>query len=245
LREIASAAETSLVVGLVERDTPTGQLFNSAVLVTPEGVAGDYRKLHLSTEDRPWATPGDRGLPTFDIPAGRVGMLIGYDALFPEAARVLALAGADIIACPSLLDWPPILPYGETVVPVPAHVAAGPTDDHYHLWRERERENNTHVLFANGATRAMGWSGIFAAVREDEPRQETLLRGDTEGVATLQIDTVGGVVRAKDYVRMRIPIWYDAMQAPIESAAEVARDRGARPEAWLSPDRELVGSTAG
>jgi predicted amidohydrolase len=245
LREIAAAAGASLVVGLVERDAVTGQLFNSAAFVASDGVAGVYRKLHLSTEDRSWATPGDRGLPTFDIPAGRVGMLIGYDALFPEAARVLALAGADIIACPSLLDWPAVLPYGETNVPTPSHVVAGPTDDHYHLWRERERENNTHVLFANGAAPSMGWSGIFAAVREDEPRHEALLRGAAEGVATLEIDTAGGVVRAKDYVRMRIPIWYDAMQAPIALASQIARERGARPEAWLSPARELAGSRAG
>ena len=142
----------------------TELLYNSAVLVGPDGVVGTYRKLHLAAEDRAWATPGNLGLPTFDIPPGRVGMLIGYDALFPEAARSLALDGADIIACPSLLSWPPVLPYGETAVPMPPFVEAGPTDAHFHLWRERERENNAHVLFANGAAPWQGWSGCFAAV---------------------------------------------------------------------------------
>jgi predicted amidohydrolase len=151
LREIAASVDAYLVAGLIERDADSGRLHNSAVLVGPGGVAGTYRKLHLAAEDRAWATPGDLGLPTFDIPPGRIGMLVGYDGLFPEAARSLALDGADIIACPSLLSWPPVLPYGETAVPMPPFVEAGPTDAHYHLWRERERENNAHVLFANGA----------------------------------------------------------------------------------------------
>ena len=195
LREIAALADAYLVAGLIERDADSGLLYNSAVLVGPGGVAGTYRKLHLAAEDRAWATPGDLGLPTFDIPPGRIGMLIGYDALFPEAARSLALDGADIIACPSLLSWPPVLPYGETVVPMPPFVEAGPTDAHFHLWRERERENNAHVLFANGAAPWLGWSGCFAAVWETEPRQESLVRGDREGTATSGDRYTRGVAR--------------------------------------------------
>jgi predicted amidohydrolase len=244
LREIAASADAYLVAGLIERDADSGQLYNSAVLVGPSGVCGTYRKLHLAGEDRAWATPGDLGLPTFDIPAGRIGVLIGYDALFPEAARSLALDGADIIACPSLLSWPPVLPYGETVVPMPPFVEAGATDAHFHLWRERERENNAHVLFANGAAPWLGWSGCFAAVWESEPRQESLVRGNGEGTSTLEIET-HEVSRAKDLVRMRMPIWYDAMQAPPETAARIARERGARPSAWLAAVRETVTSGVG
>ena len=244
LREIAVSAETYLVAGLIERDGGSGRLYNSAVLVGPHGVLGTYRKLHLTAEDRAWATPGDLGLPTFDIPPGRVGMLLGYDALFPEAARSLALDGADIIACPSLLSWPPVLPYGETLVPMPPFVEASATDAHFHLWRERERENNAHVLFANGAAPWQGRSGCFAAVWETEPRQESLVRGNGEGTATLEIET-HGVSRAKDLVRMRMPFWYDAMQAPSAIAARIARERGARPDAWLTAVREPIASSVG
>lgn len=243
LRETAAKTGAHLVAGLVERGE-TGELFNSAVLVGADGVVGRYRKLHLAAEDRPWAAPGDLGLPVFDIPAGRLGMLIGYDVLFPEAARALALAGADIIACPSLVTRPAVLPWGATEVPFPAFIAAGPTDDHYHLWRERERENHAHVLFANGAAPWMGWSGCFAAVLESEPRDESLVKRDGEGAATLEIDT-SGVTRTKDLVGMRMPIWYDALQAPHERAARVARERGARPEAWLAPERKLAIFQAG
>jgi predicted amidohydrolase len=241
LHRIAATANVHLIAGLVERDVDTGRLFNSAILVGPNGLAGAYRKLHLAAADRAWAAPGNLGLPTFDIPAGRVGILIGYDALFPEAARALAIDGADIIACPSLLTWPAPVPYGETAVPMDPWVEAGPTEAHFHLWRERERENNAHVLFANAAAPAMGWSGCFAAVLENEPRREALVRGAGAGSATIEIET-SGVVRAKDLVRMRMPIWYDAMQAPLEAAAGIARERGARPGAWLTPAREMVGA---
>jgi len=134
-----------------------------------------------------------------------------------------------------------VLPYGETIVPMPPFVAAGATDAHFHLWRERERENNAHVLFANGAAPWLGWSGCFAAVWETEPRQESLVRGNGEGTATLEIET-HEVSRAKDLVRMRMPIWYDAMQAPAEIAARIARERGARPDAWLAAVREPAAS---
>jgi hypothetical protein len=87
----------------------------------------------------------------------------------------------------------------------------------------------------------MGWSGCFAAVWEDAPRQESLVRDDAEGTATIELDT-SGVVRAKDLVRMRMPIWYDAMQAPVAAAARVAHQSGARPGAWLAPVREMVGA---
>jgi hypothetical protein len=53
------------------------------------------------------------------------------------------------------------------------------------------------------------------------------------------------VSRAKDLVRMRMPIWYDAMQAPPETAARIARERGARPSAWLAAVRETVTSGVG
>ncbi len=243
LRAIAAASGAYLAAGMVERDAESGLLYNSALLVGPEGVIGRYRKLHLAAEDRAWATPGAGGLPTFDIPPGRVGLLIGYDALFPEAARSLALDGADIIACPSLLNAPPVLPYGATAVPLPGFVDTGPTEAHFHLWRERERENHAHVLFANGAAPWMGWSGCFAAVLESEARQEALVAGNGEGFASLEIET-NGVVRAKDMVGMRMPIWYDALQVPVEAAERVARQRGARAEAWLAPARDVSHATS-
>jgi len=92
------------VVGLLERDG-SANLYNSAVLIGPEGVVGVYRKAHLPLLgiDR-FTTPGDSGFRVWETAIGRVGMVICYDLRFPEAARVLALAGADIIALPT--NWP-------------------------------------------------------------------------------------------------------------------------------------------
>jgi predicted amidohydrolase len=93
-----------VVSGLNERDGD--RLYNSAVLVGPGGYVGRYRKLHLFMNEKDHFTPGDGGLPVFDIGSCRVGMLICFDWMFPEAWRVLALRGADLICHPSNLVLP-------------------------------------------------------------------------------------------------------------------------------------------
>ena len=92
------------VFGMLERDGD--RLFNTAVLTGPSGLIGSYRKLHLPYlgVDR-FTTPGDRPLEVFDAGGIRIGMLICYDGGFPEATRVLALKGADLVVLPT--NWPP------------------------------------------------------------------------------------------------------------------------------------------
>ena len=88
--------------GFVELDEDEIRIFNSSVLVGPEGHIGTYRKLHLWNTEKYFFEPGDTGLPVFNTPIGRIGMLICYDLWFPEAFRILKL-GADVICCPS--NW--------------------------------------------------------------------------------------------------------------------------------------------
>jgi predicted amidohydrolase len=92
-----------VVFGLLE--TAGGNIHNACVLVGPSGVLGSYRKVHLPYLgiDR-FATPGD-GFSVADAGGVRVGMQICYDGAFPEAARVQALEGADLIVLPT--NWPP------------------------------------------------------------------------------------------------------------------------------------------
>jgi predicted amidohydrolase len=92
------------IIGALELDVETQDVYNSAWLVGPDGLVGCYRKTHLPVlgVDR-FVTPGD-SLPVFDLPFARVGVLICYDLRFPEAARALALDGADLIAVPT--NWP-------------------------------------------------------------------------------------------------------------------------------------------
>ena len=93
-----------IVTGLNERDGE--RLYNSAVLLGPDGVCGKYRKLHLFLNEKDIFAPGDAGLPVFDVGGCKVGILICFDWVFPEAWRVLAVKGADIICHPSNLVIP-------------------------------------------------------------------------------------------------------------------------------------------
>jgi predicted amidohydrolase len=74
--------------------------------VGPAGVKAVYRKLHLFEREQEWFAPGDLPLEVQRVGPARVGMLICFDWRFPEAARVLALQGADVIAHPSNLVFP-------------------------------------------------------------------------------------------------------------------------------------------
>src|SRR5262245_54292575 len=104
LADACRSARRHAIVGLIERGSG-GRLFNAAVLVGPGGVLGVYRKAHLPFigADR-YMTPGDLGLPVFETPFARVGMLICYDLSFPEASRVLKLRGAQVVCIPT--NWP-------------------------------------------------------------------------------------------------------------------------------------------
>lgn len=100
-RLVRIAGSTVLCVGYTEAG-PDG-LYSSAVCLNGDGVLGHHRKVHLPPGERASFSAGE-GFAAFDTPLGRMGMLICYDKVFPEAARSLALDGARIIA--SLSAWP-------------------------------------------------------------------------------------------------------------------------------------------
>jgi predicted amidohydrolase len=103
--EFARARGVHLVGGLVERDGV--RLYDTAVLVGPNGYVGRYRKTHLWNTEKLWFTPGDLGCPVFDTPIGRIGLLVCWDIWFPEVPRLLALQGADIICSSNNWVWTP------------------------------------------------------------------------------------------------------------------------------------------
>ena len=78
-----------------------GGLFNAAMMVGPGGLVGHYRKLHLFDAEKTIFSPGDLGLPVYDLPFGKLGICVCYDLRFVEVVRALALRGADLIAVPT------------------------------------------------------------------------------------------------------------------------------------------------
>jgi predicted amidohydrolase len=101
---IAKRKGMVIVAGLPER--AEGGCYNSAIVVGPDGFMGCYRKTHLFFEETLFFTPGDTGFRVWDIGQARIGVMICFDWYYPEAARTLALRGADIICHPSNLVLP-------------------------------------------------------------------------------------------------------------------------------------------
>ena len=102
--EVCRELDTTVVFGMLEQ--AESGLYNACVLLDKTGLAGSYRKVHLPYLgiDR-FTTPGDRGFGVFSAAGAQVGMNICYDGAFPEAARVMALAGAEVILLPT--NFPP------------------------------------------------------------------------------------------------------------------------------------------
>jgi predicted amidohydrolase len=214
LCELATQLEFYLVCGLAERSGDT--LYNSACMFAPDGTILVYRKTHLTAAERSWAAAGDEW-KVVDTPIGRVGLLIGHDASFPESGRVLALRGCDLIVCPSAIKGRFASPHAGTAVAQPAPIPTGADPHHWHHFRVRAGENNLFFAFANvfdPANNYSGLSGVFGPDTFEFPRREAIA-GEGEGIATALVDTANldsayptNVVRRKDLVLMRMPHSY-------------------------------------
>lgn len=168
-----------IVTGLPEADNATGGFHNSAALIGPHGLAGKYRKSHPFITELRWARDGDLGLPVFDTPLGRLGILICMDAEYPEAARVLALAGCDVICFPTnWLDEKSPSAY----------------------WIQRAWENGTYWVCANrlGFERRVQFSGGSAILGPDG--EVLAMLDDTEGAVSAPVD----IARARDTRQERL-----------------------------------------
>jgi len=109
---IAKKHSIVLIVPLFEKRAP-GLFHNSAVVIGPNGdIIGHYRKMHIPHDpnfcEKYYFTPGDLGFNTIETPYGDIGVLICWDQWFPEAARLTALSGAQIIFYPTAIGWHPI-----------------------------------------------------------------------------------------------------------------------------------------
>jgi N-carbamoylputrescine amidase len=108
---VAKARGVAVVASLFEKRAE-GVFHNTAVLIGRDGtITGSYRKMHIPDDplyyEKYYFTPGDVGFRSFDSGRGRVGVLVCWDQWFPEAARLTALRGAEILCYPTAIGWHP------------------------------------------------------------------------------------------------------------------------------------------
>ncbi len=106
---IARKYRVVLVTSLFEKRAP-GLYHNTAVVFEKDGsIAGKYRKMHIPDDpgfyEKFYFTPGDTGFEPIDTSAGRLGVLVCWDQWYPEAARIMALKGAQMLIYPTAIGW--------------------------------------------------------------------------------------------------------------------------------------------
>ncbi len=107
--ELARRHHVVIVTSLFERRAP-GLYHNTAVVFESDGsIAGRYRKMHIPDDpayyEKFYFTPGDIGFQPIDTSVGRLGVLVCWDQWYPEAARLMALRGADMLIYPTAIGW--------------------------------------------------------------------------------------------------------------------------------------------
>ncbi|RLC49089.1 MAG: hypothetical protein DRH57_00780 [Candidatus Cloacimonadota bacterium] len=103
-RNIAKRENIAIVVGILEQDKEI--YYNSSILVYPDGKIELYRKTHLFYKEKLLFAPGNTGFNVFNYQEVKLGLMICFDWIFPESARILALKGADVICHSANLVMP-------------------------------------------------------------------------------------------------------------------------------------------
>ncbi|UJX24261.1 carbon-nitrogen hydrolase [Pseudoalteromonas sp. CF6-2] len=111
LGALAKELNVVIVSSLFEKRA-TGLYHNTAVVLETDGsIAGKYRKMHIPDDpgfyEKFYFTPGDLGFEPIQTSVGKLGVLVCWDQWFPEAARLIAMAGAEILIYPTAIGWDP------------------------------------------------------------------------------------------------------------------------------------------
>jgi len=109
--ELAKELNVVIVTSLFEKRA-TGLYHNTAVVLETDGsIAGKYRKMHIPDDpgfyEKFYFTPGDLGFEPVQTSVGKLGVLVCWDQWFPEAARLMAMAGAELLIYPTAIGWDP------------------------------------------------------------------------------------------------------------------------------------------
>jgi predicted amidohydrolase len=203
LAAAAKKLDCTAVVGMLERDGD--RIYNAAVVVTPQGIAGTFRKLHLPYLgiDR-FVALGDKPFPVFETTHGKIGINICFDCSFPEAGRVLKLKGIQLLAIAT--NWP-----------------IG-SDSWQHTPKVRAAENHFHVVAANRVGEERGFRFVGHSQIVDFTGKTLAEAGETEEtILFADLDLAGAdrnrVVRMPgqwefDRIAARRPEMYGALAEP-------------------------------
>lgn len=222
-RLIALARQHGIVLsaGLSEREQNT--VYNTQVLVGPDGYIGKQRKLHLSRDEVRHYT-GGRALHVFDVGKCKVGISICYDTEFPELPRILALLGADVLLMPHASrdrQWED--------APESEAAARRFMRDSYMRFAMRTKENALFGVLADQAGRA-GHVDTYPRYHENQPHHPG---------AAMIFGPDGGLMAASQVDRIRdemVVATLDATQLAKERAHPNYQLRTRRPEVY----QELV-----
>lgn len=220
LQRQATQLGVHVVFGMTERHPERAEvLFNSAVLLGPQGLVGVYRKVHQPGDEKHVYYPGS-DFPVFNTPLGRIGMLICYDKVFPESTRELALKGADIMIMPTAWGYGGDSSAGD----------ADPMVDSYTLFgRARALENQCWMIESNlcGAHGNLHYHGHSRII---DPLGNIIAdSGITEGMALANVEVQSTILRARssDYLGYHFLKDYVPVQAP--PSPLTVHNRHARP----------------
>lgn len=176
LVRLAQEHQVWLVVGMAE--AADGDYYNSSVLISPSGIEGVYRKVHLfDSEKATFALGDERGL--FETPFGKIGLTICYDLLFPEYIRSLVLAGADIII--NSTNW--------IADEYQREVWRWTGESTQALAATRALENTVHVAMAARTGEEAGFSSLGHSCIALPSGAVTGLVTDGEGIAAAEVVT--------------------------------------------------------
>ncbi len=189
-----------IVFGMVTKERVESVLYNSAVVVGPEGELLDvYNKIHLRGEERMAFREGFK-LPVIETEVGNIGLMIGYDLAFPEVARSLALDGADILC-------------------VVANWEASQIDEWKTYTRARAYENSVYIAACNrvgedvtlsfgGESMVVGPRGQIYASLADETDPDTGAPLEGFAVARIDLDQVRKYREEFQFIQNRQPVVY-------------------------------------
>jgi len=202
LAQRAADYSTHIAFGLVTKEKVESIIYNSSVFIGPDGeLLGEYRKLHLPGEERLAFRPGYR-LQVFEATFGQVGILLGWDLAFPEAARSLALDGAELLCV--CANW--------------GHSPAQERDGFVEEWRTyvqaRALENAFYVVASNRIGEEYSYH-FFGDSMIVGPRGEVYASIDEEiegyAVSTIDLDTVRKTREELQLIQCRSPQAYRAV----------------------------------